>query len=167
MFHTDIRRRAELINHTLSARGQMIVTAESCTGGLIAGALTDVPGSSDAVHGGFVTYANDAKEAMIGVPGALIESHGAVSEQVARAMAEGALRAAGVGVAVAVTGIAGPGGGTEGKPVGLVCFACATPERTSAAVERFGDIGRQQVREASIVRALDLVIEVLGVKLPG
>lgn len=165
MFHTDIRRRCELINHTLIARGQMIVTAESCTGGLIAGALTDVPGSSDAVHGGFVTYANEAKERMIGVPAALIEAHGAVSEQVARAMAEGALRTTGVAVAVAVTGIAGPGGGTEGKPVGLVHFACATGERTTARVERFGDLGRQEVRERSIITALDLVIEMLGVKL--
>lgn len=165
MFHTDIRRRCELINHTLIARKQMIVTAESCTGGLIAGALTDVPGSSEAVHGGFVTYANEAKEQMIGVPAELIEAHGAVSEQVARAMAEGALKATGVAIAVAVTGIAGPGGGTEGKPVGLVHFACATEDGTKARVERFGDRGRQQVREASIITALDLVIEVLGVKL--
>ena len=165
MFHTDIRRRCELINHTLIARKQMIVTAESCTGGLIAGALTDVPGSSDAVHGGFVTYANEAKEAMIGVPAELIDAHGAVSEQVARAMAEGALKTTGVAVAVAVTGIAGPGGNTEGKTVGLVYFACATGDGTKAKVERFGDAGRQVVREASIVVALDLVIETLGVKL--
>lgn len=165
MFHTDILRRAEVINHTLAARKEMIVTAESCTGGLISGALTDVPGSSDAVHGGFVTYANGAKEEMIGVPAELIRQHGAVSEQVARAMAEGALKRAGVAIAIAVTGIAGPGGGTEGKPVGLVHFACATREKTTSAVERFGDIGRQQVREATIVRALDLVIECLGV--PG
>ena len=166
MFHTDIRRRAEIINHTLATRGEMIVTAESCTGGLICGALTDVPGSSEAVHGGYVTYANDAKAQMIGVPADLIEAHGAVSEPVARAMAEGARRTAGVAIAVAVTGIAGPGGGTEGKPVGLVHFACATADRTVAAVERFGDIGRQQVREASIVKALDMVIEALGVPAP-
>ena len=167
MFHTDILRRAEVINHTLATRKQMIVTAESCTGGLIAGALTDVPGSSDAVYGGFITYANGAKEEMIGVPAALIEAHGAVSEQVARAMAEGALKTAGVAIAIAVTGIAGPGGGTEGKPVGLVHFACATAEGTTTAVERFGDIGRQTVREASIVTALDLVIERLGVPGPN
>lgn len=165
MFHTDILRRCEVINHTLIGRRQMIVTAESCTGGLIAGALTDVPGSSEAVHGGYITYANEAKERMIGVPAALIQAHGAVSEQVARAMAEGALSASGVDIAVAVTGIAGPGGGTEGKPVGLVCFAAATADGTLSVVERFGDMGRQQVREASIVRALDLVIEALGV--PG
>lgn len=166
MFHTDIRRRAELINHTLATRGQMIVTAESCTGGLIAGALTDVPGSSEAVHGGFITYANEAKEAMIGVPATLIEAYGAVSEQVARAMAEGALKTTGAAISIAVTGIAGPGGGTEGKPVGLVHFACSTADGTTAHVERFGDIGRQQVREASVVVALDLVIEVLGVVAP-
>jgi nicotinamide-nucleotide amidase len=166
MFHTDIRRRAEVINHTLASSKRMIVTAESCTGGLIAGALTDVPGSSDAVHGGFITYANEAKEQMIGVPAALLEAHGAVSEQVARAMAEGALRTSGADIAIAVTGIAGPGGGTEGKPVGLVYFACATAETTKAAVERYGDIGRQEVREKSIIRALDLVIEMLGVPSP-
>ena len=165
MFHSDVRRRAELINQTLRTRGEMIVTAESCTGGLVAAALTDVPGSSDAVHGAFVTYANEAKERMIGVPGELIEAHGAVSEQVARAMAEGALATTGVAVAVAVTGVAGPGGGTEGKPVGLVHFACASADGTLHRVERFGDIGRQNVREASVLAALDLVIARLGV--PG
>lgn len=166
MFHTDIRRRAEVINHTLASSKRMIVTAESCTGGLIAGALTDVPGSSEAVHGGFVTYANEAKEQMIGVPADLLKAHGAVSEQVARAMAEGALRTSGADIAVAVTGIAGPGGGTEGKPVGLVYFACAMGDSTKAAVERYGDIGRQVVREKSILRALDLVIETLGIPAP-
>lgn len=166
MFHTGIRRRAELINTTLARRGQMIVTAESCTGGLIAAALTDVPGSSEAVHGGFITYANGAKSAMIGVPLELIRAHGAVSDQVARAMAAGALKATGVAIAVAVTGIAGPGGGTEGKPVGLVYFACATADGTTSRVERFGDIGRQEVREASVVAALDLVIDTLGVARP-
>ncbi len=165
MFGTDIRWRAELINKTLSASKQMIVTAESCTGGLIAAALTDIPGSSEAVHGGFVTYANSAKERMIGVPASLIEKHGAVSEEVARAMAEGARRTAGADVAIAVTGVAGPGGGTATKPVGLVHLACATAEGTRMRVERFGDIGRQQVREASVVAALELIIEVLGVKL--
>jgi nicotinamide-nucleotide amidase len=165
MFHTDIRRRAELINHTLAARGEMIVTVESCTGGLIAGALTDVPGSSEAVHGGFVTYANAAKEAMVHVPAKTLAAHGAVSEQTARAMAEGALAATGVAIAVSVTGIAGPGGGTEGKPVGLVHFACATAASTTALEKRFGDAGRQTVREQSIIAALDLVIEQLGVAL--
>lgn len=162
MFSTEIRRKAELINTTLAQRHHMIVTAESCTGGLIAGALTDVPGSSAAVHGGFVTYANGAKSAMIGVPDDLLRAHGAVSEPVARAMAEGARKAAGVPIAIAVTGIAGPGGGTEGKPVGLVHFACATDEGTKTRVERFGDVGRQQVREASVNVALDLVIACLG-----
>jgi nicotinamide-nucleotide amidase len=166
MFHTSTRRRAEVINHTLSSRHQMIVTAESCTGGLIAGALTDVPGSSDAVHGGFVAYANGAKSAMIGVPEDLIREHGAVSEEVARAMAEGARKVTGAAYSIAVTGIAGPGGGTEGKPVGLVHFACASEAGTVARVERYGDIGRQQVREATINTALDLVIECLGVPKP-
>lgn len=165
MFHTDIRRRAELINHTLAARHQMIVTVESCTGGLIAGALTDVPGSSEAVHGGFVTYANAAKEQMVGVPSEVLTSVGAVSEAAARAMADGARRATGVDIAVSVTGIAGPGGGTEGKPVGLVWFGCATAEGTTTLEKRFGDLGRQEVREQSVLTALDLVIERLGVTL--
>jgi nicotinamide-nucleotide amidase len=164
MFDSEIRQRARQIIETLSARGQMIVTAESCTGGLVVAALTDIAGSSQAVHGGYVTYANSAKQNMIGVEEALIEAHGAVSEQVARAMAEGALRRTGADIAIAVSGIAGPGGGSAGKPVGLVHFACSTAERTLTRVERFGGIGRQQVREASVLASLEIVIEVLGVK---
>ena len=163
MYAVEVRETAKTINHTLVARGQLIVTAESCTGGLIAGALTDVPGSSDAVFGGFITYANEAKTAMIGVPMPLIEQHGAVSREVARAMAEGARRTVGVAIAIAVTGIAGPGGGTEGKPVGLVHFACATEEGTTHLEKRFGDLGRQGIREASVEVALGLVRECLGV----
>jgi nicotinamide-nucleotide amidase len=161
MVGSEIRRHAELIIRALSARRQMIVTAESCTGGLIAAALTDIPGSSQAVHGGFITYADRAKRDMIGVPAGLIEQYGAVSGPVAQAMAEGALRTTGVGMAIAVTGVAGPSGGTATKPVGLVHFACATAERTLTRVERFGDIGRQQVRQASVLAALELVMEVL------
>jgi nicotinamide-nucleotide amidase len=157
----DIPRCAEFIIRTLSERGQMIVTAESCTGGLIAAALTDIPGSSVAVHGGFVTYANRAKQEMIGVPASLIEKYGAVSEPVAIAMAEGALKTSRTDIAIAVTGVAGPAGGTASKPVGLVHFACATARRTQAHIERFGDIGRQQVRKASVLAALELVIESL------
>jgi nicotinamide-nucleotide amidase len=163
MFPTDIRDMAGKINHTLEARDMMIVTAESCTGGLIAGVLTDVPGSSAAVFGGYVTYDNRAKIEMIGVEETLIEQWGAVSESVARAMAEGALETSGVELAIAVTGIAGPGGGTEGKPVGLVYFACATAERTVALEMRYGDQGRQVVREETVRTALALVMDVLGV----
>jgi nicotinamide-nucleotide amidase len=166
MFHSSIIALAERVNHTLIARRQMIVTAESCTGGLIAGALTDVPGSSDAVFGGYITYANEAKSGMIGVDRALIRAHGAVSEQVARAMAEGALKTSGASVAIAVTGIAGPGGGTEGKPIGLVHFAYADAGKTIHVEKRFGDLGRQVVREETVKEALGLVLDGLGVARP-
>lgn len=166
MFHSSIIALAETVNHTLVGRRQMIVTAESCTGGLIAGALTDVPGSSDAVFGGYVTYHNEAKAGMIGVDRELIRAHGAVSEQVARAMAEGALRSSGAAVAIAVTGIAGPGGGTEGKPVGLVHFAYADADKTIHMEKRFGDLGRQKVREETVKAALGLVLDGLGVPRP-
>ncbi|MBJ3774284.1 CinA family protein [Acuticoccus sp. 2012] len=148
--------------------GTMITTAESCTGGLVAGALTAIPGSSDAVDSGFVTYSNAAK-ARLGVDPAVIEAHGAVSEAVARGLALAARGRALVDapegekrVAVAVTGVAGPGGGTAAKPVGLVHFAATDGMRTLHAVERFGDIGRDAVRAASVRRALALLIDVLG-----
>jgi nicotinamide-nucleotide amidase len=166
MFPIDIFRLAETVNHALVSRKMMIVTAESCTGGLIAGALTDVPGSSDAVFGGYVTYANEAKAGMIGVDRDLIRKHGAVSEQVARAMAEGARKASGAAVAVAVTGIAGPGGGTEGKAVGLVHFAFASDSATTHMERRFGDPGRQKVREETVRAALVMILDGLGVPRP-
>jgi nicotinamide-nucleotide amidase len=135
-----------------------IVTAESCTGGLIAGLLTEIPGSSDVVERGFVTYSNEAKEELLGVSRALLEIHGAVSEPVARAMAEGALRHAHAERGVAVTGIAGPGGGTDRKPVGLVYVAIARPEGDVMVREyRFGDIGRDGVRLATVEKALRLL----------
>lgn len=166
MFHSSIIRLAEVVNHTLIARKQMIVTAESCTGGLIAGALTDVPGSSAAVFGGYITYANEAKAGMIGVDRELVRQHGAVSEEVARAMAEGALKTSGAAVAIAVTGIAGPGGGTEGKPVGLVHFAYADADKTIQVEKHFGDIGRQRVREETVKSALGMVLDGLGIPRP-
>lgn len=140
------------------ARGWTLATAESCTGGLVAGALTEVPGSSDVVDRGFVTYSNAAKMAMIGVPEATLAAHGAVSEQTARAMAEGALKAAGANAAVAITGVAGPGGGSEAKPVGLVHFACARRDgETVHREKRFGEIGRAEVRRCAVLEALDLL----------
>lgn len=145
----------------LVARKLTIATAESCTGGLVAAALTSVPGSSDAVYGGFVTYANAAKTAMIGVPADMIEAHGAVSPEVARAMAEGGRARAGVDMAVAITGIAGPGGGSDRKPVGLVYIAAATATHTEVRENRFGDLGRDTVRARSVEAALRLVMEVL------
>jgi nicotinamide-nucleotide amidase len=135
---------------------------ESCTGGLVAGALTAIPGSSDVVDRGFVTYSNAAKTMLVGVPPALIDAHGAVSEPVARAMAEGGLRVADVGAAVSITGVAGPGGGSADKPVGLVHFAAARAGRPTLHQEmRFGDIGREAVRLASVRVALELLAEVL------
>ncbi|MFC7052894.1 CinA family protein [Hansschlegelia quercus] len=143
--------------------GVMIVTAESCTGGLVAGALTEVPGSSDAFDRGFVTYSNAAKTAMLGVPEAMLKVHGAVSAGVACAMAEGALAASGAGLTVAITGVAGPGGGSMAKPVGLVHFAAARAGRpTLHQARRFGDVGRGEVRRLSVIAALELLCEAAG-----
>jgi nicotinamide-nucleotide amidase len=137
-----------------------IATAESCTGGLVAATLTDIPGSSDVVDRAFVTYSNAAKQTMLGVPPALLERFGAVSQETAEAMARGALAHAPVHLAVAVTGIAGPGGAVPGKPVGLVHFAACSRTRRIVHQERqFGDIGRTQVREASVAIALDMLRE--------
>ncbi|WP_282602748.1 CinA family protein [Paracoccus sp. PARArs4] len=140
------------------ARGVMIATAESCTGGLISGALTEIPGSSDAFDRGFVTYSNAAKMQMLGVRQETLARHGAVSEEVAAEMAEGALRNSDAGIAVAVTGIAGPGG-SEHKPEGRVCFGIADSFGTRTLTEDFGAIGRQGVRAATVNLALRLLIE--------
>ena len=140
------------------ARGWRIATAESCTGGLIAGALTDVAGSSDVVDRGYVTYSNQAKQDMLGVTSASLEAYGAVSEQVAREMAMGALAAAGVDVAVSVTGIAGPGGSAV-KPEGMVCFGLATAQGVLTETMQFGALGRQGVRQATVKHALDLLLK--------
>ena len=140
------------------ARGWMLATAESCTGGLIAGALTEVPGSSNVVERGFVTYSNAAKTQMLGVGPALIEAHGAVSAEVARAMAEGALTRSEAQIAVSVTGIAGPGG-SEHKPEGRVCFGLATAGRTDVETVEFGPLGRSQVRRSTVIHALNLLKE--------
>jgi nicotinamide-nucleotide amidase len=145
---------------TARARGWMIATAESCTGGMIATALTDVAGSSDVFERGFVTYAYAAKTDLLGVPQALMTRHGAVSAEVAVAMAEGALRNSPADLVVSVTGVAGPGGGTADKPVGLVWFASACRGEPARPVERrFGDLGRARVREAATRTALELLLE--------
>lgn len=142
------------------ARGLRIATAESCTGGLVAAALTAIAGSSDAVDRGFVTYSNEAKVEMLGVDPTLIARVGAVSREVAVAMAEGAVRHSRADLAVAITGIAGPGGGSAEKPVGLVHFACARKSReTLHAARRFGDIGRDRVRAEAVKLALRLLME--------
>ncbi len=158
MFPPDLLVRAAELIVRYRAAGLMVATAESCTGGLIAGLLTEIPGSSNVLERGFVVYSNAAKQELLGVSAATLARRGAVSEQTAMAMAEGALAKSRADVAVSVTGIAGPDGGTAAKPVGLVHFACA--RRGAPMVvreERFGDIGRDAVRLASVAVGLDLL----------
>lgn len=140
----------------LNARGWMMATAESCTGGLIAGAVTDVAGSSTVFDRGFVTYSNTAKTQMLGVPPEVIAAHGAVSEEVAILMARGALEASDADIAVSVTGLAGPGG-SDHKPEGRVCFGVATARGTQVETVEFGAIGRANVRARTVQHALELV----------
>ncbi len=147
----------------LEVRRLTLATAESCTGGLIAAALTAIPGSSSVVACGYVTYSNAAKAAMLGIPMGVIEGYGAVSDSVARRMAEGALRASGTGIAVSCTGIAGPGGATATKPVGLVHFGLAVRGGATRHLgRRYGDLGRAAVREAAIGDALALLEGAVG-----
>ena len=135
-----------------------IVTAESCTGGLVAALLTDIAGSSSVFERGFVTYSNKAKEEMLGVPGDVLADFGAVSEPVARMMAEGALANSRANIAVSITGVAGPGGGTRMKPVGTVHLACARENRAVLhEMLQLGDIGREGIRMASVEAALNLI----------
>jgi nicotinamide-nucleotide amidase len=157
MFDHEIRESAEHVLEVCRRKNLRVVTAESCTGGLIVGALTAIAGSSDVVDRAFVTYSNEAKREMIGVPWDAILGHGAVSEPVARAMAAGALARGNAQIAVSVTGVAGPGGGTADKPVGLVHFA-AQRAGYEAIVERHvfpGD--RDQIRRLTVVTALAMV----------
>jgi nicotinamide-nucleotide amidase len=162
MFPPRLVTLAATVLTEAKAKGLHIATAESCTGGLISALLTEIPGSSDVVERGFVTYSNDAKIETIGVPEALIAAHGAVSEPVARAMAEGAIRHARAELAVAVTGVAGPGGGTADKPVGLVHIAAARESGETLHEEHcFGDIGRSQVRMQTVEAALRLLLKLL------
>ncbi|MEY3292864.1 MAG: hypothetical protein RJB12_635, partial [Pseudomonadota bacterium] len=137
MFPEDIQILARQVIETAAARGLVLVTAESCTGGLVAGALTAIAGSSAVVERGFVTYSNASKTDLLAVPADLIEAHGAVSEPVARAMARGALAGSGADLSVSVTGVAGPGGGTAEKPVGLVHFSAVGPNGEIHAMHRF------------------------------
>ncbi len=139
--------------------GWRVATAESCTGGLIAGCLTEIAGSSDVVDRGFVTYSNEAKTEMLGVPANLIEAHGAVSEPVVRAMAEGALSASFADVTVAVTGVAGPGGGTPQKPVGLVHFGVAAKGAPTQTMHEMFDGDRRAIRIETVSRALTFLSE--------
>jgi nicotinamide-nucleotide amidase len=143
-------------------RGELIATAESCTGGLLAATMTAIPGCSDCFERGFVTYSNASKSEMLGVPFWLIERHGAVSEDVARAMAGGALTHSRASLAVSITGIAGPDGGTEEKPVGLVHFAAG--RRDGPIIHEqvlFGDLGRMEVQRRSVAKALQMLASLL------
>lgn len=149
---------AEALLQRAKAKGVMIATAESCTAGLIAGELTEIAGSSAIFDRGFVTYSNAAKTEMLGVDAATIAAHGAVSEQVAHAMAAGALARANAQIAVAVTGVAGPGG-TAQKPEGMVCFGLATPSGIQTETKQFGPIGRAAVRAATVAYALALCLQ--------
>lgn len=161
MNETNLTLAEALLDRCRTA-GVMLVTAESCTGGLIAATLTDIAGSSDVFERGFVTYSNTAKSELLGVPAALIEAHGAVSEEVARAMASGALARSRANLAVAVTGVAGPAGGTAAKPVGLVHLAAANDSgHVTHARREYGDVGRRAVRDLTVTSALELLDSLL------
>ena len=159
--NNDFREAAVAVLDTCRARGLKVATAESCTGGLVAGALTAIAGSSDVVDRGFVTYSNEAKHEMLGVPLETLKRYGAVSRQTAEAMASGALAKSRADLAVSITGIAGPGGGSADKPVGLVHFAAASRSGTTMhAAKRYGDIGRDAVRHQSVLQALAMLKEI-------
>ncbi len=163
IFPPALRVRAADVLAAAGRQGLMITTAESCTGGLVAGLLTEIAGSSSVFERGFVTYSNAAKAELLGVPPDLLAQHGAVSEAVARAMAEGALAHAAADLALAVTGIAGPGGGSAEKPVGLVHFALARRGgATVALAQQFTETSRSTIRLAAIGQAIALFEQALG-----
>src|ERR1700722_11726333 len=168
MAEQDLIAAAAAVLDLCRAKALTIAAAESCTGGLLAATLTEIPGSSDVFDRGFVTYSNDAKTAMLGVPAELLLAFGAVSRETAQAMAGGALERAGVDLAVAITGIAGPGGAMPGKPVGLVHFAAASRGgRLSHQARQFGDIGRAPVRRESVRQALAMLRELAEQEAPA
>ena len=162
MFDPELLARAEAVIATNRAAGRTVALAESCTGGLVCAALTEVAGCSDVFERGYVTYSNDAKLETIGVNRDILETFGAVSVAVAWAMAQGALRHSHADLAVAITGIAGPGGGSAKKPVGTVVFACARkdgdPAKVVADTVCFGDLGRHEIRRQAALKALDLLM---------
>ena len=165
MADAEIQAAATALLDLCKARKLMVATAESCTGGLVAGALTDIAGSSAVVDRGFVTYTNEAKAEMLGVPEATLIEHGAVSKPVAQAMAQGALARSSVSCTVAITGIAGPGGGSAAKPVGLVHFGAAARDgRLIHREQRYGDIGRSEIRRRSVIEALNMLLELAAVR---
>lgn len=158
LFAPELYDVAVALLRDLAARNLHLVTVESCTGGLVSGLLTEVPGSSCVVDRGLVTYSNEAKSDLVNVDPVLIMAHGAVSAQVAIAMAEGALECSEADIAIAITGVAGPEGGTDVKPIGLVHFAAARRNAETLAREhKYGDIGRTEIRLAAVAEALHLV----------
>ena len=161
IFSAELMARAEALLAAARAKGLKIATAESCTGGLLAGLLTEIPGSSDVFERGFVTYSNASKQELLGVPPELLGAQGAVSADTARALALGVLQHAPADLAVAITGIAGPGGATADKPVGLVHIAAVRGEHLIHRQCNFGDVGRTQVRLKSIEAAIDLLGQLL------
>ncbi len=163
MFDQSLQMLAHLTLDEARQKRLRIAAAESCTGGLIAALLTDIPGSSDVFERGFVVYSNRSKEEMLGVPGDLIADTGAVSEPVARMMAEGALAESRANLAVAVTGVAGPGGGSALKPVGLVHLAVARENKPIFhQAMRFGDLGRSEVRRLTVIEALEMLRKMMA-----
>ncbi len=162
MFDDAIKARAVAVLDRYRADGLKLATAESCTGGLIAASMTEIAGSSDVVERGFVTYSNEAKTELLGVPVALIADMGAVSAEVAEAMAEGALAHSHADAAVSVTGIAGPGGGTADKPVGLVYLGACRRDGRPRHLRRVFTGDREAVRRAALEEALDLALAIAG-----
>jgi nicotinamide-nucleotide amidase len=155
--------KAQMLIDRAKAAGLRLATAESCTGGLVSAALTDIPGASDVFDRGFVTYSNAAKSDLLGVPPATIAAYGAVSAETARAMAAGALARSAADIAVSITGVAGPGGGSAEKPVGLVHFACGRRGGALVHVERrFGPLTRAEIRATAVDQALDLLMAALA-----
>ncbi len=160
MLDQEVIDAANLVLEACKAKKLTVATAESCTGGLVAAALTHIAGSSAVVDRGYVTYTNDAKMQMIGVAPMTIETYGAVSRECAQEMAKGALAHSGASLAVSITGIAGPTGAVPGKPIGLVFFCAASRSgRLITHDRKYGDIGRAQVRRASVLQALDMLRE--------
>src|SRR5262245_30671868 len=164
MIDDEIAAAATRVLALCRGRGWKVATAESCTGGLVAAALTEIAGSSDVVDCGFVTYSNEAKQRLLAVPAATLAAHGAVSAETARAMAQGALMQSDADLAVAVTGVAGPSGGSAEKPVGLVHFAAAGDAQLIHRQQRFGDVGRAQGRRLSVLEALAMLEELAGAR---
>ena len=158
----EIVALAAELGRRLASRRALVTAAESCTGGLVAGAITSIPGSSGWFQRGFVTYSNEAKTEMLGVSAETLARHGAVSEETARSMAEGALRAGRANYAVAITGVAGPDGGTPAKPVGMVCFGWAALDGSTTSTTKRLPGDRAAVRHASVIVALQGLIDKIG-----